>query len=395
MEAKSGDRAERFSLVVGGPFYALLSRLGLTGADQPPKLRAAFALALLAWLPPALFAVAQSVINSSYSGWGYFTDSTVYTRFLIAIWVMIATERYADSRLTMLVREFRDTPLLSDDSQPAFAAALARADRRSSSRLAELLILLVAVVWSTLSTRYAVELAGSSWEGTVAAGQATLSWAGETMRFLSNPLFIFLVLRWFWRFYVWTELLYRISRLRLQLSPMHPDSSAGLGFLAIYPGIFSGLAFALSSVIASSMLKELDLVQHGANTVWLALAVWLAAVLIAFIGPLLVFTPVLLAVRDRATIEYGRLADQFHRAFHHKWIEDGRSGEELIGSSSDFSPVAGLSANQQTARKIQMVPVNRSAVVQLLIAAGIPLLAVVVREVPLADMLKWIAGKIL
>jgi hypothetical protein len=394
MDSDPRDHVARFSLVVGGPFYAVLSRLGLTGADQLPTQRAAIALALLAWLPPALIAIAQSVIDSSYSGWGYFTDSTVYTRYLIAISVMIVTERYADSRTLMLVHEFRDTPLLSDDSKPAFAAALAIADRRSGSRLAELLILLVAVVWSTLTTRYAVELAGSSWEGMVAAGQATLSWAGETTRFLSNPLFLFLVLRWFWRFYVWTELLYRISRLRLQLSPMHPDGSAGLGFLAIYPGIFSGLAFALSSVIASSMLKDIDLVQHSVNIVWLALAVWLVIVLIVFIGPLLVFSPVLLAVRDRATLEYGRLADQFHRAFHHKWIEEARSGEDLIGSP-DFSPVAGLSTNLQTARKLHVVPVNRSAVAQLLIAAGIPLLAVVVREVPLADIVKWIAGKIL
>jgi len=394
MDSDPRDHVARFSLVVGGPFYAVLSRLGLTGADQLPTQRAAIALALLAWLPPALIAIAQSVIDSSYSGWGYFTDSTVYTRYLIAISVMIVTERYADSRTLMLVHEFRDTPLLSDDSKPAFAAALAIADRRSGSRLAELLILLVAVVWSTLTTRYAVELAGSSWEGMVAAGQATLSWAGETTRFLSNPLFLFLVLRWFWRFYVWTELLYRISRLRLQLSPMHPDGSAGLGFLAIYPGIFSGLAFALSSVIASSMLKDIDLVQHSVNIVWLALAVWLVIVLIVFIGPLLVFSPVLLAVRDRATLEYGRLADQFHRAFHHKWIEEARSGEDLIGSP-DFSPVAGLSTNLQTARKLHVVPINRSAVAQLLIAAGIPLLAVVVREVPLADIVKWIAGKIL
>ncbi len=394
MDAGSEDHAERFSLVVGGPFYALLSRLGLTGADQLPTLRAAFALALLAWLPPALLAVAQSVVDSSYSGWGFFTDSTVYTRFLIAVWVMVVTERYADSRTLMLVHEFRDTRLLSDDSKPAFAAALAIADRRSGSWLAELLILLVAVVWSTLTTRYAVELAGSSWEGTVAAGKVTLSWAGETGRFLSNPLFLFLVLRWFWRFFVWTALLYRISRLRLQLSPMHPDHSAGLGFLAIYPGIFSGLAFALSCVIASSMLKDIALTHPGADIVWVALAAWLVIVLIVFIGPLLVFTPVLLAVRDQATLEYGRLADQFHRSFHHKWIEEARSGEDLIGSP-DFSPVSGLSASLQTARKLRVVPVNGAAAVQLAIAAGIPLLAVVVREVPLADIVKWIVGKIL
>jgi hypothetical protein len=394
MDAKSGDHAERFSLVVGGPFYSLLSRLGLTGADQLPAPRAAIVLALLAWLPPALLAVAQSVTDGSYSGWGFFTDSTVYTRYLIAVWVLVATERYADSRTIMLAHEFRDTRLLSDDSHPAFAAVLDIADRRSSSRRAELLILVIAVVWSAVTTRYAVEIAGSSWEGTVVAGEAVLSWAGEAGRFLSNPLFLFLVLRWFWRFLVWTALLYRISRLRLQLSPMNPDRSGGLGFLAIYPSIFSGLIFALSCVVASAMLKELDFVRHDVQTVWLAIAFWIVVILIVFIGPLLVFIPPILAAREKALLEYGRLVSQFQHAFHHKWIDEARNGKDLMGCS-DLSPLSSLYAILQTVRGLQVIPVDRAAIVQLVIAAGLPLLAVVAKQVSLLVMLQWIVGKIL
>ena len=40
--------AQNFSLVIGGPFYALLSRLRLLGADQLPTLGAALTLALIA-----------------------------------------------------------------------------------------------------------------------------------------------------------------------------------------------------------------------------------------------------------------------------------------------------------------------------------------------------------
>jgi hypothetical protein len=390
----SEDHAERFSLVVGGPFYALLSRLGLTGADQLPTLRAAFALALLAWLPPALLAAAQSVTDGSYSGWGFFTDTTVYTRYLIAVWVLVATERYADSRTIMLAHKFRDTRLLSDDSHPAFAAVLASADRRSSSWFAELLILIIAVVWSAFTSRYVIETAGSSWEGTVLAGDVVLSWAGEAGRFLSNPLFLFLVLRWFWRFLVWTALLYRISRLPLQLSPVHPDRSAGLGFLAIYPSIFSGFVFALSCVVASAMLKELDFVRHDPQTVWLAIAFWIAVILIVFIGPLFVFIPPILAAREKALLEYGRLVHQFQRAFHSKWVDEARNGKDLMGSS-DLSPISGLYATLQTVRGLQVIPVDRAAIVQLVIAAGLPMLAVVAKQVSLLVMLQWIVNKIL
>lgn len=393
-DTAGSDENERFSLVTGGPFNKALRRIGLVGTDQLPTRRTVIVLASLAWLPPALLAVAQSIADGSYSGWTYFTDLSVHARFLIAIAVMVATERYADGRLVTLAHQFRKAQILSDEGHSAFRAAVAVADRRSSSALAEGLILAVALAWSSVTVPLVVELAGSSWEGTLVNGHAALSWAGEATRFLSNPLFLFLVLRWFWWFGVWTVLLFRISRLPLQLAPLHADGAAGLGFLAIYPGIFSGLAFALSSVVASSMVKDIALQQHSQIVVWLAIAVWLAFNLALFIGPLLVFAHPLYARREQALLEYGRLANQHNLAFHQKWIVEGRRGEELMGTS-DLSPVAGLTACIKTVAAIRIVPVDRAAFLQLLAAAGIPMLAVVATQIPLADILKWFIGKIL
>jgi hypothetical protein len=41
------------------------------------------------------------------------------------------------------------------------------------------------------------------------------------------------------------------------------------------------------------------------------------------------------------------------------------------------------------------VPVDRPALAQLGIAAGVPLLAVVATQVPLAELVRWIVGAIL
>jgi hypothetical protein len=388
------DPAERFSLVAGGPFHALLRRLELIGADQLPTRRAAIILALLAWLPPALIAVTQTLIDSSYSGWGYFTDWTAYTRYLIAIAVMVATERYADGRFLILARHFREARLLSGDSLPALQAALVTADRRSSSAVAEGVILLAALVFTGVTASYSVALAGSSWEGTVVGGEVVLSWAGETARLLSAPLFLFLVLRWVWWFLVWGVLLFRLSRLPLQLTPLHPDRAAGLGFLAIYPSIFSGFVFALSCVIASSMVKDLGLERHSAELVWFAIGGWLTFALILFLGPLLVFVAPLYATRERALLQYGRLASQHHLAFHQKWIGEARSGQDLMGSP-DPSSASDLNASVQAVRDMRVVPVDAVAVIQLVVAAGIPMLAVVATQIPLEDLVKWLVGTIL
>ena len=387
------DSTERFSLVAGGLFDAALDRFGLIGADRLPTWGAAVVLALAAWLVPALLAIAEALLAGVSSAWGYFTDSTVYARYLVAIGVMVGTDRYADWRLTRLVKNFRESSLIPQDSLPTFNAAVTVADRRSSSTIAELLILATASIWSGFTFAYAVGIAGSSWEGAVVAGVERLSWAGEAARFVSNPVFIFLALRWVWRFAVWTQLLFRISRLPLRLTPLHPDHAAGLGFLSIYPGIFSGFVFALSCVVAASMLKELALHAPSVQIVWLALAVWLGICLIVVLGPLAVFAWPLYQVREQALLEYGRLATQHHIAFHHKWVDEKRSGEGLMGSA-DPSSASDINATVAAVRDMRFLPVDGPAVVQLVIAAGTPLLAVVAAQVPIGEMVQWILGRI-
>jgi hypothetical protein len=197
-----------------------------------------------------------------------------------------------------------------------------------------------------------------------------------------------------WWFLVWGVLLFRLSRLPLQLTPLHPDRAAGLGFLAIYPSIFSGFVFALSCVIASSMVKDLGLERHSAELVWFAIGGWLTFALILFLGPLLVFVAPLYATRERALLQYGRLASQHHLAFHQKWIGEARSGQDLMGSP-DPSSASDLNASVQAVRDMRVVPVDAVAVIQLVVAAGIPMLAVVATQIPLEDLVKWLVGTIL
>lgn len=392
-ELESREDGERFSVVAGGPFHGLLLRLGLVGEDRLPRAGAIVGLTLVAWLPPALLVVLQSLVDSTYSGWGFFTDLTVYSRYMVAIGIMIATERFADGRLELLTQQFSTALLIKDEGLPGFRRALTDADRRSSSAVAEGVIAAAALVWSGFTERYVVELAGSSWEGQASAGFVEMSWAGMAARFVSNPLFLFLVLRWIWRFLLWSQLLFRISRLPLRLAPLHPDRSAGLGFLSIYPSIFGGFVFALSCVVAASFLKDLHLVEHSSRTVWFAIGGWLVICLLVFIGPLLFFARTLFLERERALLDYGQLASHHHLAFHRKWVTSGRSGAELLGDP-DVSSSADLNASFEAIETLRIVPVDRDAITGLLAAAGLPMLAVVATRIPMVDLVKWIAGAI-
>lgn len=379
----------RFSLVVGGPFHRLLTRLGAMGPDGLPRPRSALVLALLAWSIPAVAVVAQSLLDDAYSGWVYFSDATVYARYLVTIAVLIWTEHYADGRFEILIREFRATRIVADAQDEEFLRALDVADRRSSSAIAEGIILVVALGIASFGTRVAAGLVVGGWEGDAVDGRIVLSWAGWLSSLVSGPLFFFLVLRWCWRFVVWTLLLFRLSRLPLDLMPLHPDRCGGLGFLALYPSIFTGFVFALSSVVAVTVLKELHFVRLSTDQIQWMLGSWLAVVVVLFLGPLAVFVPRLREVREQALIDYGRLAHQHHHAFRRRWLDSGRSGEELIGSA-DPSSSSDLNAIVTTAQEMRVYPIDHFAVVQLLGAAGLPLVAVALTRIPLLELIRRI-----
>jgi hypothetical protein len=383
---------ERYSLVAGGGFHALLGRYGLLEDDQLPSYKAAVGLALLAWSIPAVFVVWQSLIENNYSGWDYFEDPTVYSRYLVAILIMVSTERMADSRVALLIQQFGDAQILDGPNRARFAAGVVRADKRASSRVAELVILAFAFFWSVATTRLATVISADSWEGVLAGNAETvLSWAGEASAFTSNTLFIFLVLRWFWRFFIWASLLRTTSRLKLQIMPLHPDRCGGLGFLGIFPGIFSGLIFALSCVIAASFYKAIPSFGDSSQLLWLAVTVWLVLVSSVFLGPLLFFLRPLYLARERSLLDYGRLAHGHHLEFHRKWIERKTPGHEILGSA-DPSSLSDLNASVQTVHEMRTIPIDRPALVQLLVSAGVPLLVVAALQMPVGDLLKLIMG---
>ena len=390
----SKERPIQFSLVAGGPFYTLLLRFGLLGPDQLPTWRTAVFLALLAWLPPALLATTQTLLHADYSGWSFFADGTVYTRYLVAIIAMVATERFADDRISILVNQFLQARLLDMDSRGKFRDIVARADRQASWSLVEGVLMLLALAWSWLSFYFVSTASVSGWEEWTVAGEIQLSWAGTAAELLGNPIFLFLVLRWFWRFLVWTVLLSRVARLPLRLTAMHPDRAGGLIFLAMFPGIFSGFVFALSCVVSSSLIKSMALMPASQLFTWFAIGGWVLLMALIFLAPLFLFAGPLYRSREKGLIEYGRLAQIHHQAFHEVWVSGRKNTEELLGHE-DPSSAADVNACVKSVLDMRVIPLDRDAVLQILVAAAVPFLAVLASQVPLSEIMKWILGAIL
>jgi hypothetical protein len=81
------------------------------------------------------------------------------------------------------------------------------------------------------------------------------AWAlSSNSNMLREPLYQFLLVRWYYRMFIWTHFLWRVSRVELSLIPTHPDLVGGLGFLA--NTVYAFVSLALTMMPFEELLKK-------------------------------------------------------------------------------------------------------------------------------------------
>lgn len=116
--------------------------------------------------------------------------------------------------------------------------------------------------------------------------------------------------------------------------------------------------------------------------------------IILLVAPLLVVTPVLVKIKKKALLEYGALVTEHNQQFDQKWIQNKQSPNEVIVGSSDPCSLIDLGSSFLVVRQMGIVPVDRLTLITLALAAGLPMVPVVLLAIP-ADKLLHMVLKML
>jgi hypothetical protein len=219
------------------------------------------------------------------------------------------------------------------------------------------------------------------------------SLAGWWYALVSLPIFQFLLVRWLWRIVIWIQLLFRISRLDLQIHPAHPDRAGGLDFLpygqtGFWPVVLAlstaGAGVAFKAVLTGAAPASFSLVRD----VMLGFTVF---ALLLTVGPLFLFTPKMVYARRQARLEYGGLGQRYARAFDTKWIDTPAPDEELLGTS-DIQSLADLGGAFARIQEMRVIPVDWRTMIPVMISAVLPFLPILLLTMPLEEILQRIVG---
>lgn len=211
--------------------------------------------------------------------------------------------------------------------------------------------------------------------------------AGWWHLLVSLPLLLVLIFGWFWRLVLWARLLLRISRLDLRLMASHPDHAAGLGFVGHSLSAFSIVALALATIAAGRSAHIVLLGGALPTPNLLFNAGFLVFLMALFVAPLLVFTPTLLRVWQRGTMQYGTLAVCVGEEFESKWLNRGNIDRGAL-EKPDFSATTDLYSVVSNVYAIRLVPVDLKNLIALAVALLIPFVPVLLLAIPINTILQ-------
>jgi hypothetical protein len=387
--------APDFSLVLGGPLFQILRRAHLSDDALELVRQRIIVMALLAWLPLLLLSALEGELIGGRAAVPFLMDVEVHMRFLVAIPLMVAAELVVHRRMRLLLKQFLERDLIPEHAMPRFDAAIHSAFRLRNSALAEVLLIVVVYGVGILFVwRHYMALDAPTWFATPSAEGSRLSLAGMWYVYLSLPLFQFLLLRWYFRIFIWTRFLWQVSRIDLNLVPTHPDRTGGLGFLSSIVFAFIPLLVAHGAFVAGNLANRIFHLGASLPQFKGELILMVAFLLCVVLGPLLVFAPRLAEAKRRGLREYGTLAQRYVREFDAKWLRGGAPADEPLVGSGDIQSLADLGNSFEVVRTMRLAPVSRDAILRLSAAVLLPVVPLLLTMMPWEELLKKLLGMV-
>lgn len=385
--------AQDFSLVLGGPLFQLLCRAHLSGNVLELWRKRILTITLIAWLPLLALSALQGQLLGGPAAVPFLLDVEAQVRFLIALPLLIIAELVVHQRMRLVVRQFLERDLIPNSALPCFDAAIKSAFRLRNSVFAEILLIgFVYIVGILLFWRYYLALATASWYAVPTSDGIEFSLAGIWYGYFSLPLYQFLLVRWYYRLFIWMRFLWHVSRIELALVPTHPDRVGGLGFLSNTVYAFMPLALAHGVMLAGPIANRIFYLGAALPEFKVEIAVVVIFVLVLVFGPMLLFSPQLAQAKRIGNREYGALAARYVREFDAKWVRGGASADERLVGSGDIQSLADLANSFEVVRTMQFAPITKDAFLRLVAATVIPVIPLALTMMPLEELLRKLLG---
>ncbi len=387
------DPCAGLGIFKSGSIHHVLQRTGLGGPRKVVLANRFVIVGAVVWLPLLIISIFEGRAFGGSVAVPFLYDWSTHIRFLIVIPLFLLADVITEPQLIKTIRQFQLSNLIPDEDQDSFQENIRRMGELIRSRWSDVLFLALVALFAMLEARLEPTLGSTSWLYVQDGSSSQLSFAGIWFYYFGIPLYQFILLNWLWRYIVWTQFLWRMSRIKLRLVAIHPDRSGGLGFIGIAQASFGPFILGISSLYSSILAKEIVFDGKELTDFAPEIAVLIALFLIFFLAPLLVFSPRLMSIRVNDLRRHSALASAAARSFTSRWIDVGdKDAQELLGSSQ-IDALANLATTYANIKRTRLAPIDLITILSIIsttLGPMLPLVLTVYTPIEIFDVLKGI-----
>lgn len=383
---------DHYSLMRGGLVYRVLKALGLVGRGRSVTAGLAILLVLLTMGPLLAMSALNGTLLPGFSQvhMALLGDYALLARFLVALPLLVVFAPICDELFRQTLSQFSRSGMVHPVQRGPFDTLLSDMQRARNSILPELACLLLALLPVLLNAAPVGMLDDDITDWSRVDGELTP--AGRWFIFVATSIFRFVGLIWTWRFLLWAWLLWRLSRIDLDLRASHPDGTGGLGFLGVIQQRFSVLAFAGGVLLSGYCINHmLYLGQTLAGLKHLLLG-YVVMVTMAIMAPLLVMTPRLLKAKRNGLLLYSLLGHDAVHTFDRRWLGERPADAPSLLDTGDASAICDFTSVYATIRGMSAIPISRWNLLWIAVAATLPLGPLVFFALSVDELLRRLAG---
>jgi hypothetical protein len=362
-----------FSLTRGGPFYHLMRRCRLVA--QSGRVRVEWLVAIT-WLPLLASMMFDMIVGDPIDPAAH--DPAMHVRLLITLPMLFIAEDLLEVRCAGAERTLRRDAVVE---RATWDAIIGRAED-----LRDWWVVEAALAIAVLALGQIALWGTGGWSGLVTGHHMVIRPTFTTFWSVTFalPLVQFLMFRWLWRWFVWSYVLARMSRVSLSLNTLHPDKAGGLKALGAPIDAFAVYVAALAAIFSAAWTFQLHGGLTTLNEVSPTFFTFMIVVLLVACGPLTLFTTHLYRARYRDTVAYHGLGRRYVDEFRRKWILEP-TGESPL-ASQDIQSLNDLCGSYITSSETKLYPFSVRAVVNLWGGAIIPMIPVLFATTPVAEI---------
>lgn len=382
---------EYFSISESGPVYRGFNKLHLN--QNKIKLVAAFLC--ITWLPLVIITAFEGTLVTG-GPQSFLADIAMQVRLLAALPMLILIGAGIDSKVLEVWKYFSETLMKDATLQLVLSKILRVAWKMANSAVVEIMLLFILIA-VTISLGQggmfnAAQGTASSWKYAVHDGSQVLSYAGRWSNFVSIPLFQFLILRWFWRYFIWSLMLFRLSCTRLSLQATHPDKACGLSIIMLAQKYFSLIFVAISVVISGELIAKLINDPSSFESIRSDGIAYILIFLLIVLLPPVFFVRKLVNTKEDGLLKLSKLGTSISKKFEEEWVNDGPVENKTEGAKVSTSDLQDYDTIYVSLEDLRPFPFTLRDVISMSIVLFIPYLPLLIIHFSVGELLQKLFG---